>query len=116
MLYTQWKRDFGKQLHIKKRGGVRIEYGRRYVPEKSNGIRLEIQEGGLFWVKGGGLGAGGGGGGVNNARHMHGPEGVLIKSADTSQIALPVLVCGVRYVLYVQVPKSIQEVCRTCRL
>jgi hypothetical protein len=47
-----------------------------------------------------------GGGGVNNARHMHGPEGVLIKSADTSQIALPVLVCGVRYVLYVQVTKE----------
>ncbi len=56
---------------------------------------------------------GGGGKGVNNARHMHGPEGVLIKSADTSQIALPVLVCGVRYVLYVQVikeyPRGVQD-------
>jgi hypothetical protein len=50
------------------------------------------------------------GGGVNNARHMHGPEGVLIKSADTSQIALPVLVCGVRYVLYVQVTKEYTRV------
>ncbi len=75
MWYTQWKRDLGRQLHIEKKGGVRIEYGRRYMPEKSKGIRLEIQEGGLFLGERMWVGGRVGGGGVNNARHMHGPEG-----------------------------------------
>ncbi len=60
--YTNWKRVWERQLHSEKRGGVRGRWTIIY-PEKSEGVRLEIKEGGLFWVKGGGVGGGWRGGG-----------------------------------------------------